>query len=146
MSQAGYIYLEDVAIGDVAFKAWGRTREEMFVEAARAMMNCMIKDLHEIDLHEIRLIHIYADAIDLLLFRFLQELLYYKDAERLLFARFIISIQEKNNGFELTGDVVGEFIDPRRHNLGVDVKAVTLHQFDVSRQLQVWNAFIILDI
>ena len=40
----------------------------------------------------------------------------------------------------------GEVMDPERHDLVVDVKAVTLHEFRVARDKREWNAFVILDI
>ncbi len=146
MARAGYRYLEDIATSDVAFEAWGENLKAVFVEAARALTNCMIKDLREIKRRETRLIQIFADAADILLFRFLQELIYYKDAERLLFSRFLISIHAEDGQYAISGKISGECIDAKRHKLGVDVKAVTLHQFQLSRTSRGWLTMIILDI
>ena len=40
----------------------------------------------------------------------------------------------------------GEPIDPQRHRLRVDVKAVTLHRFSIEKTAQGWEATVILDI
>jgi SHS2 domain-containing protein len=40
----------------------------------------------------------------------------------------------------------GEVLDPMRHDQVVDVKAVTLHRFQVARSPEGWKAFVILDI
>ena len=40
----------------------------------------------------------------------------------------------------------GEQIDPGKHELIVDVKAVTLHMFKVEQTPRGWDTFIILDI
>ena len=40
----------------------------------------------------------------------------------------------------------GEAIDPGRHRLRVDVKAVTLHGFSVQSTTDGWEARVILDI
>lgn len=142
----GYKFLEDVAIADVAFEAWGQTPEELFTEAARATSNVMIRNLDSVRERERKDIHISAQAMDLLLFSFLQEVIYYKDAERLILANFYIKIHEKDGEFELTGAASGEKIDIDRHVQIVDVKAVTFHRFQVVQNPKGWSAFVILDI
>ncbi len=79
-----YRYLEDIATADVAFEAWGDTLEEMFVAAADATMNVMVSDLDTIARVEYRTLQATAEELDMLLFELLQELIFYKDAERLL--------------------------------------------------------------
>ena len=87
-----------------------------------------------------------AEAIDLLLFALLQELIFYKDAERLLLKLLEANIQEQNEGWVLTAVLGGEPIDPNRHELLVDIKAVTLHRFHVEPFKGGWKAFVILDV
>jgi SHS2 domain-containing protein len=142
-----YRFVEDIAIADVAFEAWGASLEEMFVAAANATMRVMVEDLETIARREQRVLHLEADAGDMLLFQFLQELVFYKDAERLLLRADSMAIQRRgDDDWELTAAVFGEVIDPRRHELLVDVKAVTLHRFQVEAFEGGWKAFVILDI
>ena len=141
-----YRYLEDIAIADVAFEAWGDTLEEMFVEAADAAMNVMVADLNAIAGIENRTLQVAADEIDMLLFQLLQELIFYKDAEQLLLRVPGVSIEERQGQFLLTAEAYGEEIDPEKHDLIVDVKAVTLHRFRVEQTAGRWEAFVILDI
>jgi SHS2 domain-containing protein len=141
-----YRYLEDIAIADVAFEAWGDTLERMFIAAADATMNVMVDDLHSIEPRKHRTLDLEADAIDLLLFQFLQELVYYKDAEQLLLRAATVHIQAHGDGFTIHGEVQGEEINPDRHELLVDVKAVTLHRFQVEQTEDGWKAMVILDI
>ncbi len=142
----GYEFLEDVAIADVAFSAWGRTPEELFTEAAKATTNVMVRNLDGVEKRNKREIQVRAKALDLLLFNFLQEVIYYKDAEMLLLASFRIKIEKKDDEYELSGDAFGEVLDPTRHQQVVDVKAVTLHRFQVVQSQKDWKAFVILDI
>ena len=46
----------------------------------------------------------------------------------------------------LHATAIGEQLDPQRHQMRVDVKAVTLHRFRVEQTEQGWEAFVILDI
>jgi len=40
-----YEFLEDVAIADIAFRAWGTNLEELFKAAGDAVINTMIDNL-----------------------------------------------------------------------------------------------------
>ena len=141
-----YQYLEEIAKADVAFEAWGETQEETFIAAADAMMNVMVADLSTIRMKERRSLHLEADALDMLLFELLQELIFQKDASRLLLRVKELRILREGEHYGLTGSAEGEELDPRRHDLIVDVKAVTLHRFGVERTDGGWKAMVILDI
>ena len=141
-----YKYLEDVAIADVAFEAWGATLEELFKAAADATVNLMVADLSTITSHEQRTIELEDDSLDLLLFNFLQELIFYKDAQKLLLRVGEIQIERTNGSFKLRAEAHGEELNPAKHELGVDVKAVTLHRFQVQETPEGWQANVILDV
>lgn len=141
-----YEFLEDVAIADIAFRAWGKDLEETFGAAAEATMNVMVENLDAIEPVQERAIEAVQEAADLLLFDFLQELIYYKDSERLLLRVKNIRIDKDDLGYRLRARARGEVIDPERHQLRVDVKAVTLHQFRLEQTRDGWEAQVILDI
>ena len=79
-----YKFLDEIATADIAFEATGRDLPELFSDAADATMNVMIDNLDAIEARETRQIELSNDKLDMLLFDFLQELIYFKDAERLL--------------------------------------------------------------
>lgn len=139
-------YLEDIATADVAFEAWGRTLPEMFVAAADATMNAMIVDLETIEPKEAREAQLESESLEMLLFQLLQELIFYKDAERLLLRVARVEIQGGEGACTLEAEMRGEGIDPDRHDLIVDVKAVTLHRYRVEETPDGWKSTVILDI
>ena len=139
-------YLEDIATSDVAFKAWGSTLEELFIAAADATMNVMVGDLDTIAQTERRGIEVQADAVDMLLFDLLQELIYYKDAEQLLLRVKEIHVRREDDLFTAEAEACGELLNPEKHDLVVDVKAVTLHRYRVEKTSKGWEATVILDI
>jgi SHS2 domain-containing protein len=141
-----YRYLEEIAKSDVAFEAWGDTAEDLFVAAADATMNIMVEDLSTIADREHRTLTVEADALDMLLFELLQEQIFYKDAERLLLRVPKVQIRHQEDHFMLSAEAYGEELNPDRHELVVDVKAVTLHRFEVKQTSQGWKATVILDI
>jgi len=141
-----YTFIENVTLADIAFEAWGKDLGETFRSAADATMNVMVEELDSIQPKESREISVEHDALDLLLFNFLQEFIYYKDAEQLLLRASEIDIRGKGKGYRLKATALGEKIDPHRHRMRVDVKAVTLHRFSLEQANNGWKASVILDI
>ncbi|MCK8600959.1 archease [Desulfoferrobacter suflitae] len=141
-----YEYLDEIATADAAFKASGDTLEEMFIAACDATMNVMVGDLETIAHEQQRSISVSSDAIDMLLFELLQELIYYKDAEKLLLRVCRLSISRQDEAFILQADAHGEELNMHKHDLVVDVKAVTLHRFRVEQTPEGWEATVIVDI
>ena len=141
-----YDYLEDIGTADIAFEATGRDLPELFTAAADATMNVMIDNLEAIEPRETRRIALKNDAIDMLLFDFLHELIYFKDADRLLLRIREVQIDEKEDAYSLNATAAGELLDPARHQQRADVKAVTLHDFRVEKTDGGWKASVLLDI
>lgn len=141
-----YEFLDDLAVADVQFRAWGRDPEEVFRCAADATMNVMIEDLATIEPRKRRHLALENEALDMLLFDLLQEIIYYKDAELLLLRVASLRIEQNTGGYRLEAEAAGEILDPERHAQGVDVKAVTLHRFSLEHDERGWNAEVILDI
>ncbi|MBI4454286.1 MAG: archease [Acidobacteria bacterium] len=141
-----YQFLEDIAIADIAFEAWGDTLEDAFIAAADATINVMVENLESIVPRETREFMLENESLDMLLFDLLQELLYYKDSERLMLRVEKLRIQQKNSLHSLQAIARGELLDPDRHHTRVDVKAVTLHRFRLAKTERGWEASVILDI
>lgn len=139
-----YRFLEDIATGDAAFEAKGRTLEELFVEAAVATFEVMV-DTMGVEAKITREVELKNEAVDGLLFDWLSELVYLKDAEAVLFSKFNVNIK-KNDAYDLKAMVSGENINQQRHILRSDVKAITYHMFEVKKTGENWTARVILDI
>ena len=141
-----YEFLEDVATADIAFSARGKTLEDTFRSAADATMNVMVEALDAIQAKETRELLLENEQLDMLLFDFLQELIYYKDSEKLMLRISQVRIRETPRPHALEAAAMGEKLDPPRHHPRVDVKAVTLHRFRLEQNEKGWEAFVILDI
>lgn len=141
-----YKYVDGIAIADVAFEAWGETIEEMITSAADATINVMVDSLDSISPALTRSFHVEDEALDLLLFSVLQELLYYKDAERLLLRVRGIEVWQGGNLWSADVDASGDSIDARMDDLVTDVKAVTLHRLHVEQTNGGWKALVVLDV
>lgn len=141
-----YHYLEEIGTADIAFEATGRDLPELFSDASDATMNVMIDNLDAIEPRETRHIELSNNEIDMLLFDFLQELIYFKDAERLLLRVRAVQIEQRNEKYFLKAEAAGESLDEARHQQRADVKAVTLHDFSVEKKNSGWKARVLLDI
>lgn len=143
-----YRFVEHLTVADVAFVARGKTLEDLFSSAGQAVTAAMVRDLRTVRKCEARGFDLTSEKLDLLLYNFLQEIIYFKDVDQLLLSDFDLSIQTPQNSrpYRLTGRGRGEKIDPARHSLLVDVKAVTLHKFEVVKQKGGWKATVVLDI
>jgi SHS2 domain-containing protein len=109
-------------------------------------MNVMVADLASIARSRELTIDLEREQLDLLLFAFLNELIFFKDAKQMLLRTKYVSIKNEQPKYRLNGILYGEAIDRQKHPLIVDVKAVTLHRFSLRQTDAGWEAFVILDI
>jgi SHS2 domain-containing protein len=141
-----YRYLEDITVADTAFEAQGKTLEELFSSAALATTNVMVRNLQSIETKVEREVVIEAEDVEQLLYKFLQEIVYYKDAQMLLFGRYDVKIEILKGQYKVKARFYGEKLDMKKHDLIVDVKAVTMHKFEVRQTPKGWKARVVLDI
>lgn len=141
-----YRYIEEIATADVAFEATGQTVEEVFICAAEATTRVMVEEPDRIDRSERVTVRLDNPDLDMLLYEFLSEIVYYKDARRLLLRVDRLRVWESDAGQSLLAELSGEKLDPARHPLGADVKAVTMHRFSVEKTENGWAASVVLDI
>lgn len=135
-----YEFLDHTA--DVLFHAYGKTLGELCVNAALALQEIQVK-LSTVGATKKKVITIEAETAERLLFDFLQELVFVKDVDMLLFSKFKVKIVGK---YKLTAQCFGEKINLKKHELNVDAKAITMHQFEVKKTKEGWKARVIVDI
>jgi len=141
-----YSYMDYIAIADVAFRAEGASLEEVFLASWDATLNVLVEKPEKISPRETKKISLQAKRIDMLLFGFLNELVYFKDAEQLLLQVDHLSIHDPLGNPSLNAVLKGEKLDRRKHLFGTDVKAVTLHLFTVKKTAEGWEATVVLDV
>ena len=137
---------DKISSADVAFEAWGATQEELFIASASALLRTMVEAPEAVARQQELTFRLEDEALDMLLWAFLQELIFYKDARRLLLHADTVEIEEEEGVFRLKAQVSGEKIAVDRHRLLVDVKAVTLHCFRVVYEEGCWKAVVVLDV
>ncbi len=139
-----YIFLDGIATADVAIESRGETLEELFTASAMATFEVMA-DTSGIQPEIKKVLHLENSEIDGLLFDWLAEIIYLKDAECMLFGKYNIKIT-KNTNYQLDAEILGEEINQSKHDLRCDVKAITFHLFEVYEKDGKWISRFILDI
>jgi len=138
--------LDNVAHADFAIEVTAGNINELFRETAIAIQSLQF-DLSRIEpltKKQLRLEN-YADLKELL-YSFLCEIIYYKDAEALALGSFQVEVQELDGTFSLRAELAGEKIDPSKHILHADIKAITRHLFDLQRRGGKWIATVVVDV
>lgn len=141
-----YQFRGDIAHADVAFDAQSETLEGLFKECAEATMKVMVEDPGSIRPATTLEIKLAQENEEMLLFDFLNELIFYKDAKRLLLLPGEITIDREENQCSLKAKLQGEEIDAPRHRAETDVKAVTMLRFAVQQVEGGWRATVVLDV
>jgi SHS2 domain-containing protein len=118
-------YLQHTA--DCKFRAYGKTKEEMFRNAALAMTNVMV-NVNDIKPLEIREINVTGDDDMQLLYNFLEQLLFLLDTESFL-ACMVKELEIE--GKVLHAKVYGD-CDIKKYDVHCDVKAVTYNEMEVT--------------
>lgn len=141
-------FVEGLTVADVAFEARGKSLSELFEECAEALTATMVKKVSSVKPLKTKRVKLEYENPEQLLFNFLQELIFLKDAELLLFSKYQVKIKEgnENNLLKLEAVLKGEKLDARKHELLVDVKAVTWHKFKVEKTSSGWRALVVLDV
>jgi SHS2 domain-containing protein len=116
--------------------------DTLFAEAAQALFAAIVEDLGAVQPRHRLDVQLTGEDRDYLLFDWLRELLYHFDTEHLVLGRFAVRVGEKH----LEGTAWGEPLDPARHALLHEVKAITYHGLRVEPADGGWLAEVIVDI
>jgi tRNA nucleotidyltransferase (CCA-adding enzyme) len=127
---------------DTGVRGWGTTPDEAFVQVALAM-SAVVTDLKLVKLTDMVAVECQASRLDLLLYRWLNALVYEMATRGLLFGAFEVSIE----GTRLVGVARGEKVDRARHAPAVEVKGATLTELAVVEQRPgCWLAQCVVDV
>lgn len=127
---------------DLGLRVRAADLDTLFAEAAACLFSAIVEDPGTVRTDTAVTVEVAGTDREFLLFDWLKELLYRYDGEHLLFGRFEVKVRDDG----LTGTAWGEPVDPERHVLLHEVKAITYHELKVVPTDDGWLAEVIVDI
>jgi SHS2 domain-containing protein len=127
---------------DLGLRVRAADVDSLFAEAGRGLFALIVEDLTTVRPLRQVTFHLQGQDREYLLFDWLNELLFTFDASHLLLAEFTVRLDA--NGLE--AEARGEPLDPARHHLDHEVKAITYHGLKVKPTADGWLAEVIVDI
>jgi SHS2 domain-containing protein len=118
--------------------------DDLFRTAAMGLFDCIVANRAAVRVECTEPVHIEADSPPELLRAWLSELIFRSETSHRLYTRFEVRVSA--DGRSLEAEVGGEPIDPNRHMLDHEVKAVTHHGLVLRQDGTEWVAELILDI
>jgi SHS2 domain-containing protein len=135
-----YEHFEHTA--DLGLRVRAPDLNTLFAEAATGLFAAVVAGLDAVRPTERVDVAVDGTELDYLLFDWLRELLFRFDADHLILSRFEVAV----TGSGLKATCRGEPLDPARHVLSHEVKAITYHGLRVERDDGGWVAEVIVDI
>ncbi len=129
---------------DIGVEVTGRTRKELFVNAAQALLDVLVENTTgRKEAQRQKKITVEGSDVSDLLINFLRELLYLFNGEK--FITDYCEIIEFSNK-ELQARLTGELFNIKRHLIKTEMKAVTYSGAKVERLKNSWRARVIFDV
>lgn len=127
---------------DIGLRGFGRSVEEAFEQAAVAL-TAVVADISRIEESETVDVRCDAPDLELLLVSWLNAIIYEMAVRMMVFKKFRVV----TSGGSLTGTLVGEKVDPERHQVGVEAKGATVTALRVQREQNgQWLAQCVVDV
>lgn len=126
-----YEIIEDITSADIAVRVRASSLNELFRFGADALMSEMIEDVTSIHYSILKQGILEGEDLSLLYYDFLNEILFFKDAENLLLLTDAIDVSFTGNIYSCSYTLAGEKINNETHKFIVDIKAVTLHALQI---------------
>jgi len=145
MKKAGFEFRDHTA--DVQVRSWGSSLEEAFSQTAYSLMTTITPNLKKITPIVEREIIVEAEDKEALLFDFLSEFLYIFDVDELVFNQiYVRSIEKFNDNYTLRATLIGEKFDLDKHEIGIEVKAITYSFLNIEEKHESTTIDIVFDI
>ena len=138
-------FLEEIAVADMAFEAEGDSIEELFRAATQAVLEAMA-DPATVGTSWERVLERCDEDLSQLLFDWLSDIIYWKDAEGVVFHEAALTVVQQGGVWRLNARLAGAPVDRLAPELRNDVKGITKHLYEVSQQDQKWKARVVLDV
>jgi len=135
---------DEYTSGDMKLILFGETLEELFRDSAIAITTVMT-ELENLDSGRKIEVSLDSDSHENLLFDWMGEIIYLKDAEQFLPVKVEFAEFNEEN-YSLKAILLGDTLDSTRHPIKADIKAVTYYEFSLKRIDNKWIGEVLLDL
>ena len=129
---------------DLGLRIHASNLPDLFRTAAEGLFGIIVANRDQVEPVDRAEICLSSDSVETLLIEWLNELIFHSETSHRFFSRFDVTVDP--DGCRLRAVVHGEPIDPGRHVIDHEVKAVTRHGVQVVHEQGAWTAELILDI
>ena len=139
-------FLDDVATADLAFDAVGDSLQELFQGATCALIEVLADPITVGSTWRQTIERTDEDPAELL-FDWLSDLVYWKDAAGIVFSKAPVTLIHRSDGYwSLEGLLSGEPVNGSIQMLRADVKGVTKHLYRLNQERGRWTVRVVLDV
>jgi SHS2 domain-containing protein len=138
-------FLEDIALADIGFEADGESIEEVFRGATQALLETMANPATVSKGWERAIERSDVDS-SALLFDWLSEVVYWKDAAGVVFREAPLTLTRDGDVWQLRARLTGAPVDQQTQELHADVKGVTKHLYELKQTGSRWRVRVVLDV
>jgi protein archease len=140
LSVMSYEILDHTA--DLCIRVTGRDFKDFLRNASLAMMD-QITDRDKVEPSVKETIEVTGETNEEILVRLLSEILYLHETSKLVFNDIRVEVSNEN---KVVAELQGERYYPRKHELYLEIKAVTYHDLKVEMVNDKFTADIVFDI
>lgn len=131
--------------GDIGIHVTADSLPQLFERAATGTFH-VLADLDAVRPADDTTVTVTARDREALLVRWLSELNYRHTVEDQLYVTFSVdTLEDTSDGLQLTATLRGEPIDPARHTVHTEIKAITFHGLSVEETPDGWAVQVIFD-
>ncbi|MGB4269745.1 MAG: archease [Spirochaetota bacterium] len=139
-------FVEDITLADIAVHCKAKTVENIFKLNAEALLHVCLEEPSTLKKLERCLVLLQHNYMDLLLVKFLNELIFIKDTKGLLVYPETIQIIYNNDVVVFEADCICDYIT-NGYDINIDPKAVTMHKVKCEKiNDDEWESFIVIDV
>ena len=141
-----YELIENITSADIALSVKAPSLNLLFKYGAEALMSEMIEDINTINNTVLKNGILEGADLSLLYFEFLNEFIFFKDAENLLLLPELVEVTYADDIYRCSYTLKGDKINKDLHKFRVDIKAVTLHALRIYEANGIFIAESVFDV
>jgi SHS2 domain-containing protein len=139
-------FLDDIALADLAFDAHGDSLQALFQGATNAVIEALADPETVGSAWQQAIDRENGDPAELL-FDWLSDLVYWKDAAGVVFSKADVGLtQQRDGAWKLNARLYGEPVAASKQRLRADVKGVTKHLYRLTHEGERWTVRVVLDV